>query len=60
MISYVLNKEINCGDICNNIQKLVVNFQQTNPNSQGVLVIQIRELTDSQEHIEPLRIEYKV
>lgn len=60
MIAYVLDKAINCENICNDIQKLVTKFQKTNPDSLGVLVIQIKELRDSHEHTEPLRIEYKV
>lgn len=59
MIAYALNKEINCGNICNDIQNLVTKFMQENPNSQGVLVIQIKEVNDSLEYSEVLRLEHK-
>jgi len=59
MIAYSLNKEINCGNICNNIQNLVTKFIQDNPNSQGVLVIEIKSINDSQEYSEVLRLEHK-
>lgn len=59
MIAYVLNKEINCGNICNDIQRLVNKFQESNNTSQAVLVIQIKQINDSLENVEPLRLEYK-
>jgi hypothetical protein len=59
MIAYSLNKEINCGNICNSIQNLITKFIQDNPDSQGILVIQIKNINDSQEYSEVLRLEHK-
>ena len=57
MIVYTLNKPMNCGDVCNSIQKLVNDFQKSYPNSEGVLILDIKPISNSQNNSGPLRLE---
>lgn len=59
MIAYALNKSMNCGDICNSIGKLVNDFQKNNPNSEAVLVLDIKPIISSHDNSGPLRLENK-
>lgn len=56
----VLNKEIKCEVICQEVQRLVNDYNRENGNAvDTVLVIQIKKIVDSREESGPLRLEYK-
>jgi hypothetical protein len=55
----VLNKEIKCENICQEVQRLVNDFQKSHPNTEGCIVINIKAIKDSLSNTEPLRLEYK-
>ena len=58
--SIVLNKEIKCESICQEVQNLVNDYNKENGNAiDTVLVMQIKKIIDSQEHSGPLRLEDK-
>lgn len=56
----VLNKEIKCETICQEVQRLVNDYNRENANAvDTVLVIQIKKIVDSREESGPLRLEHK-
>lgn len=56
----VLNKEIKCETICQEVQRLVNNYNRENGNAvDTVLVIQIKKVIDSLDHSGPLRLNDK-
>lgn len=56
----VLNKEIKCEVICQEVQKLINNYNSENGNTTDtVLVIQIKKIMDSRDESGPLRLEDK-
>lgn len=56
-IAITLNKNIQCEDICNKIQKLVTQLQSSQDITSSVLVIDIIQITDSGDNHIP-KIEY--
>lgn len=53
----VLNKKIKCETICQEVQRLVNNYNHENGNAiDTVLIIQIKKIVDSQEDSGPLRL----
>jgi hypothetical protein len=56
--SFSLDQQnIPCDKICFNIQKLIEQYKNTNPNiSNSLVVITIKEITDSHQESEPLRL----
>jgi len=56
MISYCLDKQIDCGKLCEDIQKLIYSHNVSGPPGDKVLVITIKTITDEQPLIK--NIEY--
>lgn len=57
----VLNKEIKCETICAEVQKLVNKYNMENPPSpNAILVMEIKDIIDSRDDSEPLRLESKI
>lgn len=53
----VLNKEIKCESICQEVQRLVNDYNRENGNAiDTILVIQIKKIVDSLEESGPLRL----
>jgi hypothetical protein len=53
----VLNKEIKCETICQEVQRLVNNYNRENGNAvDTVLIMQIKKIVDSQEDSGSLRL----
>lgn len=46
MIAYVLDKPIDCGKICHDIQTLIDSHNNLDSQSHKVLVITIKDITD--------------
>ena len=60
IISFSLNKQINCADICNSIQKLILDFQQNySSNTEAAIVINIKPIIDSQDLMRPLTLTHE-
>jgi hypothetical protein len=56
----VLNKEIKCEIICQEVQRLVNDYNREYGSvADTTLVIQIKKIVDSRDESEPLRLEYK-
>lgn len=58
MISITLNKQISCEHICEQVQKIVTKFQNSNGTANLVLVIDVKEITQTTDDLIP-KIEYK-
>jgi hypothetical protein len=57
----VLNKEIKCEIICQEVQRLVNNYNHENGNAvDTVLVMQIKKIIDSRDDSGPLRLNDKI
>ena len=51
----VLNKEIKCENICQEVQKLVNNYNRDHGNAEDtVLVMEIKKIVDSRDDTGPL------
>ena len=51
----VLNKEIKCENICQEVQKLVNDYNRDHGNAEDtVLVMEIKKIVDSRDDTEPL------
>ena len=62
MISAItLNKEIKCETICQEVQKLVNQYNRENtPNPNAILVMEIKTIVDSLDNTGPIRLEHKI
>lgn len=58
MISITLNKQISCEYICEQVQKIVTKSQSENGTANLVLVIDIKNITQTTDSLIP-KIEYK-
>lgn len=58
MITITLNKQISCEHICEQVQKIVTKFQNSNDTADLVLVIDVKEITQTTDDLIP-KIEYK-
>lgn len=47
MITYTLNKPLDCQKVCLDIQKLISNSNQSDPNTEKVLVINLQTITEA-------------
>lgn len=61
MIGIVLDKDIECGKLCQKIQKLIQNYRKTNTTdpSQLLLSISIKPILDITLENKPPLLEYK-
>lgn len=58
MITITLNKQISCEYICEQVQKIVNKFQNSNDTANLVLVIDVKEITQTTDDL-IRKIEYK-
>lgn len=54
MIVYTLSKPLDCGKVCQDMQKLIDSHNQTDPESDKVLIITIKNIVDEQTAIPKL------
>lgn len=54
MVVYTLDKPLDCGRICNDIQKLINSHNESDPQSDKVLIITIKNIVDEQTTIPKL------
>lgn len=61
MIGLVLDKDIECGKLCQKIQKLIQDYRKTNTTdpSKLLLSISIKPILDITLENKPLLLEYK-
>jgi hypothetical protein len=55
MIVYALDKPLDCGRICNDVQRLINSHNESDSQSDKVLIITIKNITDEQTIIPKLQ-----
>lgn len=58
-VIYKLDENLDCGKICNDIQKLINKKMTEGPLNNSVLSIGISTIIDSQEKVQTLYLSYK-
>jgi hypothetical protein len=54
MLAYALDKALDCGRICNDVQKLINSHNESDPQSDKLLIISIRNIVNEQTDIPKL------
>jgi len=55
MIAYALDKPLDCGRICNDVQRLINGHNESDPQSDKLLIITIKSINDEQTIIPKLQ-----